>query len=427
MGHQSRSLASVVALAALCIFGAPTYVRAQSATYYDRNNNVSVLDRPRPDYEALGILIGSFDLYPSVTLAPEYNSNIFATTNDPIGDLITELTPTFEAKSNWSRNAIDIKATATANFYATHSSENTADYELSANGRLDILDQSNLSAGFTVGHFAIPRSAENTFGPTATPIQYDEADANLGAVQTLDRLRLIEGFHFTRTNYENNVDTDGAPLFLSQLDNDVFIFSGRASYAVTPAIAVFASASGNDRRYDILPPTAPLDRDSNGFETTVGTDFDITRLIRGQIQVGYLAQYYPSPAFHTVSGLAVHASVEYFPSGLTTITLHLDRNVVDAVSPTAVSFLQSQAGLQVDHELLRNVILSARGAYETDDYTGEQRLDERATASIRGTYLLNRHLGLTASYSFLNEYSSGAARVPSYRDNVVSISIVAQE
>ena len=305
--------------------------------------------------------------------------------------------------------------------------QNTSNYSVSATGRLDILAESNITAALTAGHFVISRSAENTFNVTLTPIEYDQVAASLGGLQTLNRIQLTEGFSFTRVAYANNTDVTGAPIFFDEQNNDAFVLSGQADFAISPGVALFVNAVGNDRRYDVLPPATPLNRDSNGFETTVGADFDITRLVRGQLQIGYLAQYYASPEFHTVSGMAFHARVEYYPTGLTTLTLHLDRAVVDAVDPAAVSFLQSQVGVQVDHELLRNVILSGRAGYETDAFTGEPRTDYRTTASIRGTYLLNRHLGLTATYSFLNEYSSGLARIPSYRQNVVSISLVVQQ
>jgi hypothetical protein len=412
-----------IAPAGLFVLVAPTLALAQSATYFDRNNNVSVLERSRPDYQALGINVAGFQVYPSLTVAPQYNDNIFATPH-AVGDLITVLTPTLEVNSNWSRDAFNLTASATSDFYATHSRQDTTSYQLTGSGRLDILTQSNVTAGFTVGSFSIPRSAENTFGDTITPIQYGSFGANLGALQTLNRVQFTEGFNYLRTQYQNNTEINGEPVLLDEQDNSQYSVSGQANYAISPAIAVFVSATGNDRVYDVL---TPLNRDSSGFETTVGVNFDITRLVRGQVQVGYLAQYYASTSFHTVSGPAFHAQVEYFPSGLDTITLHLDRSVVDAVDPNAVSFLQSQLGLQLDHELLRNVILSGRAGYETDAYTGEERNDERTTASVRGTYFINRHLGLTATYSFLNEFSSGTARIPSYRENVVSLSLVVQQ
>jgi hypothetical protein len=416
-----------IVLGGLLALAAPTMVLAQSETYFDRNNNVSVLGRPRPDYQALGIVVGGVVVDPSVTVSTQYNDNILAS-SDPIGDLITALTPTVEVNSNWSRNAVQLTATATSNFYASHPSQNTTDYQFSGAGRLDILAQSNITAGFSVGQFAVPRSSEDNFSGSLTPVVYDGYNANVGALQTLNRVQFSEGFTFVRTAYDNNVDVDGAPLLFDQLDNDVLGFSAKANYAIDPAISAFLSVTGNDRLYDDTATAGGLlDRDSSGFETTIGLDFDITRLVRGHVQFGYLDQSYVSHAFHTVTGPAFHAQVEYFPSGLDTITLHLDRSVIDAVDPTAVSYLQSQVGLQLDHELLRNLILSGRAGYETDTYTGAQRNDDRITASVRGTYFVNRHLGVTATYSFLDDDSTGVARIPSYRENVVSLSVVVQQ
>jgi hypothetical protein len=159
---------------------------------------------------------------------------------------------------------------------------------------------------------------------------------------------------------------------------------------------------------------------------TTGASFDITRLIRGQVGVGYLQQDYQSSAFHTVSGPAVNANVEYFLSGLTTITVNAQRQVIDAVDPQAVSFVQTVGGFTVDHELLRNVIISGRISYETDDFTGVQRNDGRTSFSLSGTYLLNRYANIHLGYSLLDVSSTGAARLNNYDVNVISLSLVLQ-
>ena len=220
---------------------APTLALAQSSTYFDRNNNVSVLDRPRPDYQALGIDVGSFQIFPSVTIATQYNDNIFATP-DPIGDLITAMTPTLAVDSNWSRDAIALTATATSNFYASHPRQDTTDYQLSGMGRLDILAQSNVTAGFSVGSFAIPRSAENTFNDTITPVEYDNLRRQRGrSWRPSNRVQFSEGFSFARTQYQNNTEPGGEPVLFSEQDNNQYVLSGRANYAISPAIALFAA------------------------------------------------------------------------------------------------------------------------------------------------------------------------------------------
>jgi hypothetical protein len=230
----------------------------------------------------------------------------------------------------------------------------------------------------------------------------------------------------TRTVYDNESQVGSAPLSLAYLDGYQEAGSLRADYALNPEMSIFVNGTVNNRSYDALQPLTLLNRNSSGYQLLVGGSFDITRLLRGQLGVGYLQQDYQSHLFHTVSGPAINGNVEYFLSGLTTITVSANRSVIDAVDPTAVSFAQTAGALSVDHELLRNVLVSARISYETDDFTGIQRHDGRASASISGTYLLNRYMGLHLGYSLLDETSTGAARISDYDVNVVSLSLVLQ-
>jgi hypothetical protein len=428
--HRPRSRARLFAsLPAATIFVAssiPVSAAAQSASYYDQNNNVSVMDRPRPDYQALGVQVGSFQLFPVVTGTEAYDDNIFATTTGRDSDWITTMSPSIDLKSNWSRNSLELTASDVSNFYGSHTTEDTNDYKFNLAGQIDTSYQSSFSGSFGYGHYSLPRTSEVTLGDTSSPVEYDGLNANVAAVQTLNRLRVVESVTLNRTAYANAADAAGDVLPLSQLDNDQVVANLRTSWAINPDIALSASATYNVRRYDDSPPLAPLDRNSDGYEATVGADFDITRLIRGQVQVGYLSQHYQSPLFHDVSGPDVHAKVEYFLSGLTTITLHADRTVIDDIDPVSISFLETQGGVRIDHELLRNLILSGRLDYENDDFTGVLRNDRRTTASARGTYLMNRHLGFTAAYSIIDVQSSGAARIGGYEANVISLSVVFQ-
>lgn len=420
--HRWWALPFAAALA-LC---APTLASAQSASYFDRNNAGGVLQRPRPDYQALGIDAGGFQVFPSLTLSPEYDDNIYAAPDDRASDLVTNISPSLQVRSNWSRDELDAFANLSSNIYANHSNESTTDYTVGGSGRLDILSQSSLNASFSYAHDTEARTSENTVNTASAPVQFDVISTSFGGVQTLNRLKFTESFNFERITYDDTTSFGGAPIPLNTLDGDIFQVTGRADYAINPQISLFLSAQANDRPYDDKPPVASLDRDSSGYETTIGADFDITRLVRGQVQVGYLAQNYASPLFRPVNGPTVHARVSYFLSGLTTLTFTADRQVIDAVDPVAVSFLQTRGGLQVDHELLRNVILSALVGYETDTFKGEERDDKRASASASVTYLLNRRVGLTGTYSFLNEDSAGADRIGPYTVNVLSLSLVLQ-
>ena len=400
----------------------PALALAQSDGYFDRTRNVNVLERPRPDYDSVGVTLGSFTLFPTLTLAPEFDDNVFATDQDRQSDIVSVVQPAITGRSNWSRNALSFAIQDTSNIFAKHSEESTNDYSATAAGRFDLLQASNLNFNASYSSNTIPRTAENNITTSLQPVQYDLASLTLGALQGFSRFRVSESFNYLRTDYDNSFDQNGLSLNLNLLDNDQYTGNVRVDYGLTPEISFFVTGTANAREY----PTSSLvvDRTSNGFETTFGADFDITQLIRGQVQLGYLQQDYQSTLFHTVSGPAVHMRVEYFLSGLTTLTARVDRSVVDAIDPTAISYLDTQASLRVDHELLRNFLLSLQASYETADFRGLERNDQRPALTASGTYLFNRYLGLTASYSFLNEASSGLNRVQAYQVDLVSISLV---
>ncbi len=420
----------VLASAAALAFTLPSLAQAQqtvlSTTYFDRTNNVGVRDRSRPDYSALGINVGAFVVHPSLTIAPEYDDNIFASHSDQTSDLVTAIEPSVQIRSNWVRNEVDAYAQLVSDVYASHSGENTTDYQIGGSGRLDVFRASDVTASFSYSHSTESRTAEDADNAASSPVQYDQIVGSLGALQTLNRLRFSETFDVQRLSFQNTTTFNGAALDQGFRDDTEYDLLGRADYALDPEISVFVSGTVNTRVYDEKPPQTSIDRSSSGFQTTVGTDFDLTRLARGQFQVGYLSQHYVSGLFHPVSGPAAQARIEYFLSDLTTITFHLNRSVFDAQDPTAISVLQTATGLQVDQELLRNLILSAQLNYETDSFKGIDRTDDRFSTSLSGTYLLNRHLGLTAEYSFLGQTSSGSSKTTNYDVNVISLSLVFQ-
>ena len=414
-------LAAMAGAAAMAPALAHAQVR-EADSYFLRNNNVSVLDRIQPGYEPIPHIIGAFDVLPSVTVSPTYSDNIFASDTTKQSDFIVGLVGNVQAQSNWSRNALALGAQVASQLYTDHSGENTTDFNLTGVGRLDILSQSNITANAGYARSTYSRTSFNTFGNTSSPIQYQTFNGGLASTQVLNRLKFVEGVNFVSTSYDNTTDFSGAPLDLSYLNSDTTSLTARVDYAYSPEVAFFVSGTFNDRSYD-RTTINPLDRSSNGYEADVGADFDISRLVRGQVQVGYLSQSYNSPLFHDVTGAALHARVEYFPSGLTTIIFAADRYVSDAVDPVAISILRTAASVEVDHELLRNVILRGRFGYESDTFKGENRTDHRPTATLGVNYLFNRHIVTSLTYNLIKADSSGSARIQGYTVNLISLAL----
>jgi uncharacterized protein (PEP-CTERM system associated) len=81
---------------------------------------------------------------------------------------------------------------------------------------------------------------------------------------------------------------------------------------------------------------------------------------------------------------------------LTTITGGVKREIKETTSTEVSGITSTQAHIGVDHELLRNVILSLDGNYTYDDSNGSDTKDTTMDVSFGAKYLMNRKMFLEA-------------------------------
>ena len=215
-------------------------------------------------------------------------------------------------------------------------------------------------------------------------------------------------------------------MFEQNLNHADTTFTGKAEYAVSPNTALFLAAAYNLKNYQLSPPTVAYNSNSQGYNIAGGVNFDITHLIRGELQLGYLHQQYVSPLFPDIGGLSAKAQVQWFPTQLTTVTATALRGVGDSGIIGSAGFLNTTGGIQVDHELLRNLILTVNGTGTQNQYFGISRTDDIWTTGASASWLLTRWFGLTLGYTFADQHSSGAERGPTFNDNRFVLSAVFQ-
>lgn len=412
-----------VAFTALLIASVPHVVSAQDlGSNFKRDKNVTVRDRPRPDYEALGIKAGGFTVYPRVTGSVEYNDNIYA--NDVLveSDTIWRVKPEVAARSNWSRHALNAFASATINRYTDFETENTEEYTLGVNGRLDIVRGSNITGSAQYQKLTEPRTSPQSPVSSAKPIEYELLTGKLTAVKEFNRVRLTGRLSDYDYNYDDGATFLGAPVDQDFRDRNEFYFGGKAEYAVSPDTALSLSILANNKDYDL----ATSGRDSDGYVATVGANFELTDVARGDIAVGYMKQSYDNPLYDKIDGFSAEGKIEWFPTALTTVTATGGRTIEESVAGGAPGYISNNIGVNVDHELLRNVLLSANASYGKDNYEKIDRDDKRTGAGASVAYLLNRRVGLFLTYTYLKQDSSGADNGTSFTDNKLAASVALQ-
>lgn len=378
---------------------------------FKRDRNVSVRQRPHPGYEALGVREGAFMVWPKLNTTVEYNNNIYATSADEKSDTVWHVSPEIDVTSNWSRHALNLYARSVINRFSDFSSENTEDYSVGGQGRLDVLRSAQINGGADWSRLTEPRTSAASLGQ-AHPVQYELTSAYLSGAREFNRLRLSG--RFDARNFLYLDETGNSP----QHDRDrlMTIATGRADYAVSPDTALFIQVAANNRDYRLGATPSVLsaypgftNRDSNGVEILGGANFELSATARGEIGVGWVKQKFDNSAFKDISGFGSRAQVEWFPTQLTTVTFTGSRTIEDAGIQGASGYLSTNVGAQLDHELLRNVIVSGNLGYGRDEYRGIDRDDKRYTAGVSATYLLNRNVGVTVGYNHFKQNSSGTA------------------
>jgi hypothetical protein len=389
---------------------------------FARDRNISVSQRPHPGFDPVPVPLGGFLALPKLDAGVEYNDNIYAENTGAKSDTIFTVNPELDIQSNWNRNYLSAFVRSATRDYSKYSSETTTDYQLGAQGMLQAGD-GKFSAGGDTGELTEPRTSPSTSHGTTHPVRYQQTDGFFSGVEELNRVRLTGRVDIGNDDYHNGVDPSGHSVLEDDRDHTDYTYSGKAEYALSPDTAVYMYGAYNDHQYRLQPPVVPTNRDSHGEVVSGGANFDITREIRGDIQVGWMQQQFAASNLRTYSGLSALGSVEWFPTELTTVTLTGSRQVADASAPGAAIYVASGVGLQLDHELLRNLILTGRVGYEDDAYQGVSRDDHTTNAYIGGRYMLNRLVGLTVGYTYVKNDSTGAARGPLYNVNRIMASL----
>lgn len=402
--------------------------QAQDATtdLFARDRSISVRARPRPEYEALGLSVGAFGVFPKLELGLERNDNIYAVSAGEVGDWIWRVRPEVSVVSNWPRHSVSAYARTTVNRYQDYGSEDTEDWGVGGGGILDFAGRTTVSFGGDHLSAAEPRSSSSTPRAAVEPIEYAVTSAYAAAARTGGRLRLSGRADWRSLDYDDGQDGTGGVI--QQDDRDRQIVSGlvRSDVAISPATAVFVQANANSRDYDLPSTAVYAARDSAGYEVLAGVNFEVGAVARGEVAAGYISQAFDDGAYGDVDGFGARGLLEWFPTQLTTVTLIAARTIEDSAIAGSGGYLSTTASLQIDHELLRNLIVFVSANVAADDYEGIDRSDERKSASVGATYFVNRRVGLSVTASTFDQSSEGASAGPRFDQNRLMLSLVTQ-
>lgn len=419
-----RTMLPALLAAGAIAFG--SVAQAQDYSDYNRGRNVSVLQRERPDYQAIGLHEGGFTIFPRIDAGAEYTSNVFKTENNTKSDVYAVVDPSLQALSNWGRHQLRGEIGLRIREFASQTSENELGWYVSGAGRLDVHGESYLTANADIEHTYLRREDEDFPLLAAKPLPFTIYKLAGRGVFQANRLRTSAGVSIRADRYDDVPATTGGRVDDSGRDLTTVVGDIRGDYALTPDKALFLQGFITNDNYRRDGGVFGPSRDSNEYKILGGASFDVSALLRGEIGVGYFKREYDSASFGTVSGLALNGSIEYFPTQLTTLTLKLRRDAENSILQNAGGYIYTGGSIRVDHELLRNLLLKGSVEYAKEDFEGIDRRDSVWTLTGGGTYFVNHTVGISATAMWIKRDSTGANALRSFDDARLTFAIVLQ-
>lgn len=393
---------------------------------YDRGRNVSVLQRPRPDYDPLGIRRGSVMIYPRIDLGLGASDNVFLSSANKQGDGFVSFAPSVRAETDWSRHEVRLSAGGRFRRYFDNGLRNVDEWNVGGLGRLDLGTDFSLTAE---GQAA--RTQEDPFnGATDANVaalsRYRRNLAGLRGEYRHGHVRTVLSYDYQDFNFAPINLGNGTTFSQANRDRSLSRVAGQFEYAFSPSLAAYTQVSYLRTDYSTqISPGVP-NRDSDGYRAIAGFSLDVSGFYRGIIGIGYTRRDFISPLYKDVGGLSAEAQAEYFPSDFTTFTLNLRRTIEDSNIGILSAYFDNRASLKVDHELRRNLIVSAGGEYAKQDYIGTSTIDDIWRARVGARYLASRLVSLQGELSHGNRRRSGVSNGFTINETAGIVSLILQ-
>ena len=399
--------------------------QAQDGNMFQRDRNISVRERPKPEYQTPGIQRGAFIYQPRLDADLEFNDNIYATPSATTSDTVAIINPSLNVRSTWSRHSLAAGVSVPHREYFDQSSETTTDVNANARLGLDIKQgySASLTANYANQHEA--RTSAGAANRALNPLSYDNFGVTGEFVRQVGRTRLSAQLGWRQSDFDDVALIGGGIADQDFRDNQQTIAEVRGAYAISPDKAIFARLRYADQDYDSTDG-AGRNRSQSGLTFDVGTNFDISDLVRGEIGVGVVTRDFDDPTLGSTESLSLSSEVEWFPTPLLTVTFNADRNFQPSGLNNSANILSTSVSARADYEFRRNVIFNLFGGYVDVDFDGINRSDEVYTFSAGGTYLLNRNVGVNARLERNERQSSGANAGGEFTVDRILVGVVLQ-
>ncbi len=252
-------------------------------------------------------------------------------------------------------------------------------------------------------------------GGAANPVRFDTASAALSAARRfgdvdvggearVDRFDFADSRDVTTANNINNDDRD----------RTVWRLAGQTGYGRAEGLGGFVRFEGVISDYEDAFDDNGFARDSEGLGVRVGAAAKLSGVTTVRGHVGFRGQYYEDdgPARlndDEVEALLLGIAINTDVTALTSVYADVRRDVFETTLAFSPGGVITRGEIGADHELLRNLLLSARLGGRMFDFDGIDREDFGVFFRFGAVYSIDRRFALEAGFEHETVQSTGSA------------------
>lgn len=363
-----------------------------------------------PDpYAPTGVRAGAFLLRPAIEVSGGYDSNPTRVNRLP-GSALAVVAPELVVRSDWRRHALNADLRGTYTWYrqdyldpiggslGTPEVIDRPSVNSRVNGRLDV---NSLSYFEGEGRYLVSTDAPGSPNIQAGLRRFPwvtTLGGTVGYAQRVNRFDVLLRGAVDRITYQDSVFTDGQTASNEDRQYTQYTGSVRVGYELKPGLRPFAEAGAYTRERDLEFDRFGVQRSSNTRFFKVGSSFDFSQKLVGELAVGYLRTEYRDETLPMLSGPTLDGSLVWAATPLTRFTATATSIANEIATPGVAGVFSRDLILRADHDFRRWLTATARVGFGVDQYFGWDRLDHRYFFSLGLLYRLNREVQVRAEY-----------------------------
>ncbi len=375
-------------------------------------------------YAALGLRLGSVTLKPAITGFFGYDTNPQRSSGPAKGSHFGRYEAELGIQSDWNVHELKGMLRGAYNQYFDDHEASRPEGE----GNLDLrLDASRDTRILLESRFRLdtqrPGSPDLTAAVVGRPLTY-AFGGSAGVTHDINRLQLTLRGSVDRLDYQDATLSNGATLSQADRNQTQYELRLRAAYELTPGVKPFVEGEIDRRQFDEKVDSSGYARSSNGVGGSIGSTFELSRQLTGEVAVGFQDRNYEDPRLKNLRGPVGHIAILWTPTPLTTVTLRGSSELGDTTIAGSSGTTARRVNLEVAHALRRNLTVTGLAGFGRTIYEGQGLREDFTSLGVRLEYRLTRTFAIRAGFTHerLNSTSPGS----DYTANVSQVGLRVQ-